>query len=941
MPSPTDLNSPVYDLPRQWIKRNRGTGMSWNDIISNPGMGSLQEFLDTYHELDRNWPEMDPPTWEALAKHMEEWEQRVLDLDIRRGQALVVDDTSNNEVTLLTDEHSCWQLYKQRLASNGFTEDSIGEIERATLKILRRLSVDTRKMDPVKGLVIGNVQSGKTANMAALMAMAADWGWNMFIVLSGTIENLRLQTQDRLYNDLNNEGSLLTWTCLEHLSLNSPKGSKAQDLHFGEGARQRYFTVSLKNASRLKKLIQWLQRDRNKMAQMRILVIDDEADQAGINTADVNGDYRKRINQLITDLVNGHNEDSGEIDDQYMAMNYIGYTATPYANILNEASRASLYPKNFIATLSVPNVYFGPQQIFGVPDSPYQGLDIVRDVPQEDLDRIKRIHRGEREVIPDSLERAICWFICCVAAMRIQGYKKPISMLVHTSQIVLHHERISDLVEDWVNNTDRISLVEKCRSVWMSETRDYPRAEFFEQYPDYGLKDSVRDYPSFDEIADGVKMILSVRLRPIKLDEKGELKYHEGVHLCVDNSRNNGVTDEDEYLRLVYPDKDHMPTPAPAFLVIGGATLSRGLTLEGLVCTFFLRSARQADTLMQMGRWFGYRKGYELYPRIWLTASTVEQFEYLSIMDQELREEIRMMEIQGLSPDRYAAKIRNTPRLQLIRITAKNRMQNVMDAEMDYSGSFNQTQMFDNDKDIQEHNLSLGRSFIESLGTPREKKKCNPHSSNAFVWEGVPNDLVSDFLRNMSFCRRLTVFSDIEPLLSWLGQMTETGKLRDWNVVLAGKKNTDGARMVEMSNCTVAPVSRTRKNTPNEVPGIINIGALRAPVDLVADVDLEGQSLEVKDLFSKLEEHRLKEIRMKAGLGDVPQLLLYVVDKDSQPRSGSVSRKPLNAPCDLLGVCVNIPGGALGADHVARVSIKLDDRFADDGDLDGQNMEEE
>ena len=940
MPIPNDLNSPRFDLPRQWMKRRRDKGVDWDVIATNPAGMPLPEFLESQVMIN-DWPEMDVSTWKALVMQLEEWEHRVLDLDIRRGQALVVDEASNNNVTLPTEESSCWQLYKKRLASNGFTEDAIGEIERATLKILRRLSVDTRTIDPVKGMVIGNVQSGKTANMAALMAMAADWGWNMFIVLSGTIENLRVQTQNRLYNDLNNEGCALFWLCLEHLSPSSPKGSKAQDLRFEDGARQRYFTVSLKNATRLAKLIQWLQKDRNKMAQMKILVIDDEADQAGINTADVTGDVRRAINRLITDLVNGRNEKSEDIEDQYMAMNYIGYTATPYANILNEASRASLYPKNFIATLSVPNIYFGPQQIFGIPDGPYQGLDIVRDVPREDLDIIKGIHKGEDQSMPESLERAICWFICCVAAMRLREYSKPISMLVHTSQNVLHHERVSELVESWVNNTDKDAIVEKCRSVWESETRNFPKGEFLEQYPDYGLAESVKDYPTFDEIEEGVKEVLSVSLSPIKLDESGDLKYHKGIHLCVDNSRNNGVTDEDEYLRLVYPDKENMPKPAPAFLVIGGATLSRGLTLEGLVCTFFLRSVRQADTLMQMGRWFGYRRGYELYPRIWLTATTVEQFEYLSIMDQELRDEIRMMEIRDLRPDRYAAKIRNTPRLQLIRITAKNRMQSVMDAEMDYSGSFNQTQMFKDDKEELEANLQLGKKFIEGLGAPREKKECNPHAMHACVWENVPNAKVTEFLRNMRFCRRLTLFSDIGPLLSWLEQMSADGKLKDWNVVLAGKKNTDGARMAEFSNCSVATVTRTRKNTPNEDREVINIGALRAPLDLVADVDLEGQPQEVRTLFTRPEERRMKELRMRAGLGDTPQLLLYIVDKDSRPREGSDSRRALEAPCDLLGVCVNIPGAGTGADHVARVSIRLDNTFADEGDLDGQNMEEE
>ncbi len=929
-----DINSPRFDPPRNWMKNERNRGKTWDEIAMNPNSGLLSEFLINSEQY--GWPPMDETIWKSLADNLKEWEQRTLELDIKRGQALVIDGTSDNDVSIPVSSTSCWQLYKQKLWSKGFSEETIGEIERATLKILKRLSIDTRKIDPIKGMVIGNVQSGKTANMAALMAMAADWGWNMFIVLSGTIENLRIQTQERLHSDLDNEGCQLSWFCLEHLSNRSNIGSRAQDLHFEDGSRLRYFTVSLKNASRLKKLLQWMQRDRHKMTQMKVLVIDDEADQAGINTANVSLSIRRPINRLITALVNGQNESSAPVTDCYKAMNYIGYTATPYANILNESSLESLYPKNFIATLSVSNEYFGPQQIFGIPEGERQGLDIVRKVSEEDLILIRDLHEGAYEVMPESLEQAICWFICCVAAMRKNGYRKPISMLVHTSQIVQHHENVSGAITRWANHSNRETLLTKCHEVWDQETLNFPLGEFKEQYPDYGLIDQLSDYPSFDEIEEEIKEILSIKLNPIKLNEEGDLTYHDGIHLCVDNSHNNGINDENEYLRLVYPDKDHMPEKAPAFLVIGGATLSRGLTLEGLVSTFFLRTVKQADTLMQMGRWFGYRRGYELYPRIWITDSTREQFDYLSIMDQELRDEIRMMEIQGLRPDRYAAKIRNTPRLQLIRITANNRMQSVMNAEMDYSGSFNQTQLFDDDREILESNLKLGKDFLTKLGAPIKHKKCNPHSSHAAIWEGVSHDIVAAFLKAFKFCSRLSVFNDLDPLLDWIAQVSAEGKLKKWNVVLAGKNSLEDGKLFELPNCSVSKVIRTRKHTINEFSNVINIGALRAPIDLIADVDLEHQPADVIQLFNKKEDNRMKELRMKAGLGDTPQLLLYVIDKDSKPREGSKSRKPLNAPCDIIGVCINIPGDLSGAGHVARVSIKLDNRFKDDGDLDGQ-----
>ncbi|MCQ5166545.1 hypothetical protein NE645_11105 [Roseburia hominis] len=158
---------------------------------------------------------------------------------------------------------------QKKILSSGFKEEVVDEMERATIKILKRLSNDTTEIRPVKGLVIGNVQSGKTANMAALMAMAADWGWNMFIVLSGTIENLRQQTQNRLLGDLNCLGNL-NWNGLEHLSKKPMLGQRTQDLHFDKTSKQRYFTVCLKNPGRLKGLIQWLQSDANKQKQMKI-----------------------------------------------------------------------------------------------------------------------------------------------------------------------------------------------------------------------------------------------------------------------------------------------------------------------------------------------------------------------------------------------------------------------------------------------------------------------------------------------------------------------------------------------------------------------------------------------------------------------------------------------------------------------------------------------
>ena len=131
-------------------------------------------------------------------------------------------------------------------------------------------------------------------------------------------------------------------------------------------------------------------------------------------------------------------------------------------------------------------------------------------------------------------------------------------------------------------------------------------------------------------------------------------------------------------MRLAYPEKSSGLDFSTAFIVIGGATLSRGLTIEGLISTYFLRSTKQADTLMQMGRWFGYRRGYELLQRIWLTENAVRQFEFLADMDSELRENIYRMELFNKKPKDYAVVIKQSPAVNLIRITSENRMQSAL-----------------------------------------------------------------------------------------------------------------------------------------------------------------------------------------------------------------------------------------------------------------------
>jgi hypothetical protein len=256
---------------------------------------------------------------------------------ITSGKPTVVTINPRKPLVSEPGKYSAWQDYKKKLEDKNFTPSAIDKIALASRKVVTELSSSTEQNDPIRGMVVGNVQSGKTANMAGVIAMAADYGYNMFIVLSGTIENLRVQTQKRLLSDLSSGAGSYNFKLLDNVSATSPAPYRLQDLFLDEGDKDRYLMVCLKNSSRLRDLLKWICKFPQNKEKLKILVIDDEADQAGINTADYSKDLKTTICRLIENLVFARDYKNND-DNPYKCMNYIGYTATPYANFLNTSS---------------------------------------------------------------------------------------------------------------------------------------------------------------------------------------------------------------------------------------------------------------------------------------------------------------------------------------------------------------------------------------------------------------------------------------------------------------------------------------------------------------------------------------------------------------------------------------------------------------------------
>ena len=207
---------PKYGICRDWIQKSRAQGLSWEKVFlaRKDSIEELSRFLK-YCEAEMFWPHVSVDDWEAIVRHMKTEEESGSSVGVSEYQdesrtTMCTDESQDELVSVPGLPKSSWQLYRRKLIDEKhFQEQTVDAMEHSTLRLLQRLHKETTRDDPVKGAVIGNVQSGKTANMAALMAMAADWGYNMFIVLSGTIENLRVQTQNRLFSDLNSNGNIL------------------------------------------------------------------------------------------------------------------------------------------------------------------------------------------------------------------------------------------------------------------------------------------------------------------------------------------------------------------------------------------------------------------------------------------------------------------------------------------------------------------------------------------------------------------------------------------------------------------------------------------------------------------------------------------------------------------------------------------------------------
>lgn len=922
------LSEKKYESSRNWIINQNNHNRTWAAI--KYGLKGNEEGLINFLKEKE-----EEEFWDIT---IDEWYILVSELERIRnsGQPGYIGNPKKPILSAPTNSGSCWIKYKEKLERNGFSFESIYNMELSAIKVISQLSHTTDQFKPTRGIVVGNVQSGKTANMAAVMAMAADYGFNFFIVLSGTIDNLRVQTRNRLISDLNTGNGNLRFINLDNLSSTSVMPDRLQDLDLGPKDVNRYMTVCLKNSTRLRNLLNWLNKDARKKSQLKVLVIDDEADQAGVNTSNISKQLKSTINKLIESIVFAKTSRQQEASP-YQCMNYIGYTATPYANFLNEANEKSLYPKNFILTLNSPGDYNGPQQIFGLPDI-NEGLPIVNIIGEKEIEAIEQKNIFVNSKLVDELKKALHWFICTVAIFRVRKLNKPVSMLIHTSQRVDNHSIMEKAISNYFSNIPNLEeFIEEIEITYNKEIGQLTLEKYTEEMAYHPYIVDVKEYPAFEELKKEVCSLIEIGIQHIKLNEEDKLEYSNGLHVCVDNCATI-PTEENVVMRLIYPDKNDNKSLeiCPAFIVIGGSTLSRGLTIEGLTCSYFLRTTTTADTLMQMGRWFGYRKKYELLPRIWMSKRSRDLFERLSKLDYDLREELHNMESLNLLPSEYGPRLDTFPDFKILKITSKNKMQSAYEIEYSYTNKAGQTTKFYNDETIIKNNYDYTIEFINELGKIDYDKindLDNPFTTNdSFIWFDKDYNLVLDYLAKLSYPPQFASITDVDHIKDWFEKEYVRGNLRNWNVIVSGVHN--GTKL-KLDNFEMHLPNRRKLNDNDN--DFIKLKAITAPNDRLLDIDCHKLSDSEKEELQRNNGMTYKEKRVKYGELDRPLLILYIIDKDSgkgiEPRKNE-DRLPLNIENHLVGYYIYIPYGndPKNISNTNKITVKLD--FDLRGDID-------
>lgn len=730
---------------------------------------------------------VEPDDQEQLARDIEER------FGISMGLGAMVDDDDFRQwlpEAKASIDPFYWGRYRKLMLKNGLPQDVVTATDTVTDEILGRLGNPNLQEEwDRRGMVVGHVQSGKTGNYTGLICKAADAGYRLIVVIAGIHNNLRNQTQERIDEGFigRDTGRLAmkgrrdgnkaigvglfddrrTPVSLTNTLSDFRKNTATSNTSEIDSYKVPVVLVIKKNHSTLKNLLDWLRENSAKgdaqMISQPMLLIDDEADNASINTKYAKEEITK-INGQIRELLR-----------MFHRSCYVGYTATPFANIFvdpdsyDEAIKEDLFPRQFIMGLDAPTNYFGPKKIF-IDGLPEEGeptwLRYISD--NEDILPIKHRIDQSFDELPDSLLKALRTFLIARTMRNLRGQARShCSMLVNASRFTnvqgkirnRIHERLDAILDSLRVNGARGSEglsdpeIAALRQVWAEEYSDL----------------------EFDW----------TQIQGAMLEAVAAAKVVEV------NSRANG---------LDYSDDGSI---GQTLIAVGGFSLSRGLTLEGLTVTWFLRNTMMYDTLMQMGRWFGYRGGYEDVCRIWMPMDAIDWYAHIAEATDELHQELKRMQKAKATPADFGLAVRSHP--TSLMVTARNKMGSGQKHVMiGLSNAWVETAKISARPEDLTRNEEAAVRFLEGLEDAGHRQKDANKVNGGYLLRGVDVENIDDFL--LAWRNHDQAFlTQTGPIRSYIRDRRQD-ELRKWDVLVTSV-NSEGSE-AEIANWTVGPQLR-------------------------------------------------------------------------------------------------------------------------------------
>ncbi len=671
-----------------------------------------------------------------------------------------------------------WERYKKYLlADKGFSTKVVNTMD-DILDTLTDLLGDPEREIKYKrrGLIIGDVQSGKTANYTGLICKAVDAGYKVVVLLTGTIEKLRQQTQaridegfvgrdsdalikqkeDRIVIGVGKYDSSISPVCLTSTS-DDFKQKNASNLNFDlRNINGSVIFVVKKNSAVLKRLNKWLgtfNKNGDNPIDNSILLIDDEADNASVNTRD--SESPTAINGQIREMLKSFTKSS-----------YVGFTATPFANIFidpdnyNDMVEEDLFPKDYIYSLNAPSNYIGARNIFSE-DGDESGMlvvindDIMNPASIEVILPLKHKSTIRVSRIPEDMKDAIAAFVLANVIQDIDKERKREkthrSMLINVSRFTAVQEQVADLVNEYLKN-----IQSACRLFGKLPEDKALKNEYFIRLKRVYETIYIDSEYEWSEIQESLYSSCA------------------GITVMTINQRSGKNLDFTAY-------KDGL-----RMIAVGGMSLSRGLTLEGLVVSYFYRNSKMYDTLMQMGRWFGYRNGYADLCRIWMSEESIEWYRHISDATDELRDEVKRYEDSDLTPKDFGLRVRSD--ITTLIVTARNKMRSAESREcvISLSGETIETPEILADKEKNKKNFDAVVTLIEEMkhaGIPLTEEK------SKYGYKNVPVSYILDLLGKIELSPKNQEF-DTTAVNNFIRDYRGE-ELKDWDICFATGDSDD------------------------------------------------------------------------------------------------------------------------------------------------------